>query len=282
MTTVLRTPTEVREHVARSRVAGRTVALVPTMGALHEGHAALIRHASTLADEVIVSVFVNPLQFDDPDDLARYPRSLENDAGTARAAGASAVYSPSVDVMYPQGFDTGVLVDRTASGLEGAARPGHFRGVATVVCKLLNTVGPDVAVFGRKDRQQLAVVTRMVTDLDIPVRIVGHDTVREPDGLAMSSRNVRLDPVSRAAAAVIPRALGAAHESFLAGERDGERLLNTFRKVLHTEPRAVLEYVALSRTADMVEVPTVDTPSVLSCAVFVGGVRLIDNMDLEP
>jgi len=282
MIPVLRNPAEVRALVAGSRAAGRTVGLVPTMGALHAGHAALIARAAELTDDVIVSVFVNPLQFDDPDDLVRYPRDLARDTESAAAAGAVAVYAPSVEVMYPDGFDTSVVVDRTASGLEGAARPGHFRGVATVVCKLLNTVAPDVAVFGRKDRQQLAVVARMVTDLDIPVRIVGLDTVREPDGLAMSSRNERLDAASRAVAAVIPRALDRVRVSFGGGERDAARLLGVFRQVIATEPGARLEYVSLSDADDLADVDTVSRPAVLSCAVLVGGVRLIDNVDLEP
>ncbi|MGA1361296.1 MAG: pantoate--beta-alanine ligase [Ilumatobacteraceae bacterium] len=282
MIPVLRAPSEVRERVAMSRASGRTVGLVPTMGALHAGHAALIGRAAELTDDVIVSVFVNPLQFDDPGDLVRYPRDLRRDTDAAEAAGAAAVYAPSVEVMYPDGFDTTVLVDRTSAGLEGAARPGHFRGVATVVCKLLNTVSPDVAVFGRKDRQQLAVVARMVTDLDIPVRIVGHDTVREPDGLAMSSRNARLDPASRTVASVIPRALEAVRASFGRGERDSVRLLAQFSDVIAGEPDARLEYAALSDASDLSDVATVSGPAVLSCAVSVGGVRLIDNMDLEP
>lgn len=282
MIPVLRTPAEARERVAVSRVSGRTVGLVPTMGALHAGHAALIRRAAELADDVFVSVFVNPLQFDDPDDLVRYPRDLGQDTDVAAAAGAAAVYAPSVEAMYPDGFDTSVVVDRTAAGLEGAARPGHFTGVATVVCKLLNTVSPDVAVFGRKDRQQLAVVARMVNDLDIPVRIVGHDTVREPDGLAMSSRNARLDPASRITASVIPRALESVRSAFGAGERDAARLLGAFRQVMATEPGARVEYAALSDASDLSDIATVSRAAFLSCAVLVGGVRLIDNVDLEP
>ena len=282
MIPVLRTPAEVRTFVTNSRTAGRTVGLVPTMGALHAGHAALIARAAELSDDVVVSVFVNPLQFDNPDDLVRYPRDLERDTTVAARSGASAVYAPSVDVIYPDGFDTTVVVGRTAAALEGAARPGHFRGVATVVCKLLNTVAPDIAVFGRKDRQQLAVITRMVTDLDMHVRIIDHDTVREPDGLAMSSRNERLSPGARTAARVIPHAFREVLDRFHAGERDARTLLDSFSRVISGEPAASLEYVALSDQDDLSDVGTVTRPAFVSCAVVIGGVRLIDNMDLVP
>ena len=282
MIPLLRTPAEVRTFVAKSRSAGRTVGFVPTMGALHAGHAALVTHAAGMCDDVIVSVFVNPLQFDDPDDLLRYPRDIEHDTAVAARAGAAAVYAPTVDVVYPEGFDTTVVVGRTAEALEGVARPGHFRGVATVVCKLLNTVSPDVAVFGMKDRQQLAVVARMVMDLDMNVRIIGHDTVREPDGVAMSSRNTRLSPAGRAAARIIPRAFRETLERFHAGERDAGALLGAFSGVIACEPAASLEYVALSDGDDLSDVGSVTRPAFISCAVVIDGVRLIDNMDLVP
>jgi pantoate--beta-alanine ligase len=216
------TGAEMRRRSAAFRGAGERIALVPTMGALHAGHFALVEHARGLADRVVVSVFVNPTQFDDPADLARYPRQPAEDARLLAAAGADVLFLPPADEVYPPGDATAVVVAGPAEGLEGACRPGHFRGVATVVARLFHLVAPDLAVFGEKDAQQLAVVRRMVADLHLPVEIVGHPTVREADGLAMSSRNARLDPAARRAATVLHRALEAGREAVVAARAGAE------------------------------------------------------------
>lgn len=215
------TGAEMRRLSAAFHGAGERIALVPTMGALHAGHLALVERARALADRVVVSVFVNPTQFDDPADLARYPRQPAEDARLLAAAGADVLFLPPADEVYPPGDATAVVVAGPAEGLEGACRPGHFRGVATVVARLFHLVAPDLAVFGQKDAQQLAVVRRMVADLHLPVEIVGHPTVREADGLAMSSRNARLDPAARRAATVLHRALEAGREAVVAARAAG-------------------------------------------------------------
>jgi pantoate--beta-alanine ligase len=215
------TGAEMAAQSAAFRAAGGRIALVPTMGALHAGHLALVERARELADRVVVSVFVNPTQFDDPADLARYPRQPAEDARLLAAAGADVLFLPPVDEVYPPGDATAVVVAGPAEGLEGACRPGHFRGVATVVARLFHLVAPDLAVFGEKDAQQLAVVRRMVADLHLPVEVVGHPTVREADGLAMSSRNARLDPAARRAATVLYRALEAGREAVVAALAGG-------------------------------------------------------------
>src|SRR4051794_33123603 len=222
---VLRTKAEVREHVAGTRAAGRSVALVPTMGAFHAGHHALMRAAREACDEIVVSLFVNPAQFNEAADLAGYPRTEQKDVAEAAALGVDVLFAPAVEEIYPAGFATTVRVEGLGEVLEGAERgPGHFAGVCTVVAKLFNTVAPDVAFFGQKDAQQVAVLRRMTTDLDLPVRIEVVETVREPDGLALSSRNVRLDAIERERALALSQALAAARESIGGGERDAERI----------------------------------------------------------
>lgn len=278
-----RTAAELRRALARFRAEGDTVALVPTMGALHDGHLALVRHARRLADRVVVSIFVNPTQFDDPGDLELYPRAPERDAELLAAAGSDLLFLPAVDDVYPPGDATRVEVAGPAEGLEGAHRPGHFRGVATVVLRLLHLVSPELAVFGEKDAQQLAVVRRMVADLHLAVEVVGHPTVREPDGLAMSSRNARLSAADRAAAAVLHRALVAGREAVAAGERDAEAVRGVMRRVLAGEPRLAVEY------AEVVDAETFRPLDrlpgsgrvVLPLAARLGDVRLIDNFPLD-
>lgn len=262
-----------REH----RSAGRTIAFVPTMGALHEGHVELVRTARRAADVVVLSVFVNPMQFNVRSDFETYPRDPDRDATCARDAGVDVLYLPSADTMYPAGFDTSISVEHTSAPLEGAGRPGHFDGVATVVCKLLNAVEPDFAMFGRKDYQQLAVVTRMVHDLDMAVEIVGVDTVREHDGLAMSSRNVRLSPEQRSNAPVIHRALSEARDSILHGELP-DTVRSAFERRLSAVPGARLEYVSVADAVTLAELDVVRGQAVVSCAVWFGDVRLIDNV----
>lgn len=274
---IIRDAPSMRRFTRLQREAGRTVGFVPTMGALHAGHLELVRTARELADSVVLSIFVNPMQFNERSDFDRYPRDIDTDCALAAQAGVSAVYAPAQATMYPDGFDTRVHVEATAAPLEGAGRPGHFDGVATVVTKLLNAVEPDVAVFGRKDYQQLAVVSRMARDLDMPVRIVGVDTVREPDGLALSSRNVRLTPAARSAAPVIHRALTEARHALVSSATPDETR-RVFAGVMSAAPDARIEYVSVADADTLVELDHARTPAVISCAVWFGDVRLIDNV----
>jgi pantoate--beta-alanine ligase len=265
------------------RAAGRTIALVPTMGALHAGHRVLIATARARCDRVVVSIFVNPIQFDRRDDFDRYPRTLDDDRRACEAAGADLVYAPAARAMYPEGWATTVDVARLTEPLCGAARPGHFRGVTTVVTKLFHAVRPDVAVFGEKDWQQLAVVRRMAADLDFGVEIVGVPTVREADGLARSSRNRLLTSEDRIAARCVPRALAAAAAAVEAGERTPAAIVARATTEIAAEPRARLEYAELRDPQSLEEVAAVgEGPALLALAVWVGGVRLIDNRVLVP
>ena len=277
------TGAEMAARSAAFRAAGERIALVPTMGALHAGHLALVARARALADRVVVSVFVNPTQFDDPADLARYPRQPAEDARLLAAAGADVLFLPPVDEVYPPGDATAVVVGGPAEGLEGACRPGHFRGVATVVARLFHLVAPDLAVFGEKDAQQLAVVRRMVADLHFPVDVVAHPTVREADGLAMSSRNTRLDPEARRAAAVLHRALAAGAAEAERGSRDADAVRRAMRRVLAAEPAAAVEYAEVvdAETFRPLERLPEAGRIVLPLAVRLGGVRLIDNLQLD-
>jgi pantoate--beta-alanine ligase len=266
----------------RRRAEGRTVALVPTMGALHDGHLALIAEARRLASVVIVSVFVNPIQFDRTSDFDRYPRAPFDDLEACRAAGVDAVYAPTAEAMYPPGFQTRVVPGALSEAFEGQMRPGHFEGVTTVVTKLLAATVPDIAVFGQKDYQQLAIVRRMVVDLDLGVEIVAVPTVREPDGLARSSRNVRLSAADRAAAVVVPDALRAATAAFEAGDRDADSLRGVACDWLAGEPHARVDYVAVVDAVTLEPLTTVDRAAVILVAVWFGEVRLIDNQLLAP
>jgi pantoate--beta-alanine ligase len=264
------------------RAAGRTIALVPTMGALHRGHAALIAEARRRADRVVVSIFVNPMQFDRRDDFERYPRTLDDDVAQCGAAGVDVVYAPPAGAMYPEGYQTAVEVGSLAEPLCGRVRPGHFRGVTTVVTKLFHAVCPHVAVFGEKDWQQLAIVRRMTADLDFGIEVVGVATVREADGLALSSRNRRLGPEDRAAARCVPRALAAAGDAVASGERRAPAIVARAAAAIAAEPRARLEYAEVRDPETLEEVTAVGAPALLALAVWVGGVRLIDNRLLVP
>lgn len=271
---------EVRTAVASARGRGVSVALVPTMGALHVGHVSLIRRARAENGFVVVSVFVNPTQFGVPSDLETYPRDLARDRDLAQTAGADLIFCPTVKDMYPEGFCTWVEVEGPTAGLCGASRPGHFRGVCTVVAKLFNICAPDRAYFGEKDFQQLAVIKRMARDLDLPVEVVGCPTVREGDGLAMSSRNVRLTPEPRAQAPVLYRALTAAQAAVENGERDAERLKAGIRAVLADADLATIDYVEIVDVETLEPVAVIDRPALIAVAVLFGDVRLIDNVTL--
>ena len=283
---VLRTPAEVREHSRAERRAGRRVALVPTMGALHDGHRSLITLAAELADTVIVSIFVNPIQFDRADDFESYPRLPADDLAVCAAAGAAAVYLPGVEHMYPAGFDTRVEPGELADRLEGEHRPGHFAGVATVVTKLFGAVEPEIAVFGEKDFQQLAVIRRMTADLDLGIEIVAAPTCREPDGLAMSSRNRRLSPDARRAATGIPDGLAAAQAAVADGEHHPDAITTIVRGHLHAAE--AIDYVALVDPDTLTPLDDLCAsdgswrPAVALVAAWYGGVRLIDNRRLSP
>jgi pantoate--beta-alanine ligase len=271
---------ELRRWVRAARAAGRRVALVPTMGYLHEGHLRLVDEARRRADAVVMSVYVNPLQFGPTEDLARYPRDLPRDRALAQARGVDALFAPGDAVMYPPGSEIRVIPGPTADRWEGAARPGHFTGVLTVVAKLFHLVGPDLALFGRKDIQQAVLVRQMVRDLDWPLEIVVVPTVREADGLALSSRNAYLDAGERRQAAALSAALLAAHGAFVTGERRASALAALMRRRLAAEPAVAVEYLAIAEPRTLAPVEAVDAETVIALAARLGRTRLIDNIIL--
>ena len=257
-----------------------TVGLVPTMGYLHEGHLALIRRAREECDHVAVSIFINPTQFGPKEDLSRYPRDLERDMKLIEPY-TDLLWTPTAESMYPPGYQTWVQVDEMTLPLEGAMRPGHFKGVTTVVAKLFNAVQPHKAYFGQKDAQQAAVIRQMVRDLNFPIEIVVCPIVREPDGLAMSSRNVYLDPEQRKAATVLYRSLSQAKETYKNGERNSDQLRQVMKDVLATERLAQMQYVSCADYDTLEELEIVERKALLSMAVYFGKTRLIDNFVLE-
>jgi pantoate--beta-alanine ligase len=271
----IRTVAGIREHVAAARAGGRSIGLVPTMGAFHAGHHSLMRAARERCDEVVVWLFVNPRQFEERGDLAAYPRDEARDAAEAEALGVDVLYAPSVEEVYPPGFATTVRVEGLSDVLEGAERgPGHFAGVCTVVTKMLNMVAPDLAFFGQKDAQQVAVLRRMVRDLDIPVELVVLPTVREPDGLALSSRNARLDLAGRRRALSLSEGLRAAEAAVAGGERDATAIAAAARAAMDAvEP----EYVALVDPDSFEPMQNVNGRVLVAVAARVGATRLIDN-----
>ena len=278
---IVRSIAEVRAAVREARSAGERVGLVPTMGAFHDGHLSLIRRARAESDLVVVSLFVNPAQFGANEDLGAYPRDEERDAALAAAAGADILFAPPVQEIYPDGFATTIHISGITEVLCGASRgPHHFDGVATVVAKLFQIVAADTAYFGQKDAQQVLVVRRLVRDLDIPVRIVACPIVREPDGLAMSSRNVYLDAADRRRATALNRALDAAEVRVAAGETNARAVLEAARSVL-TEAGIDPEYLELRSADDLRELTVIDQPALLAVAAKVGAARLIDNRILE-
>ena len=275
------TVAEMRAAAGATRGGGKRLGLVPTMGALHEGHLSLVRAAKDQSDVVAVSIFVNPTQFGPNEDFSKYPRTFERDCELLQNEGVELVFAPPVDEMYPRGAVTYVTVEGLSDKLCGRSRPGHFRGVTTVVAKLFHIIEPDLALFGQKDAAQAAIIPRMVRDLDLAVRIVVCPIVREPDGLAMSSRNAYLNPAERQAALVLWRALRLAAEHLAQGERQGARLAATLCDCIAKEPLARIDYVAVCDPDTLREVEQLSGTVLVVLAVYIGKTRLIDNAVLS-
>jgi pantoate--beta-alanine ligase len=274
---IIREPSAMRARVEDLRRDGRRIAVVPTMGALHEGHLTLLREARKRADIVILTIFVNPTQFGPKEDLSRYPRDEAGDIAKAKTCGIDLAFCPEAPAMYPPGAQTFIEVRELQKPLCGASRPGHFAGVATVVTKLFNITKPHLAVFGEKDYQQLAIIRRMVRDLDFGIEIIGVPIVRESDGLALSSRNAYLSPEDRSAALALSKGLAAAEVKFKAGERDAAALVAAARSVLEAEPRVRIDYLELRDAVELSEIGKVEKRAVMAVAAFLGTTRLIDN-----
>jgi pantoate--beta-alanine ligase len=271
-----------QEHARQARAENRIVGLIPTMGALHEGHLALVKRAKQDCSQIITSIFVNPKQFGPQEDLAKYPRTFDADAQKLAAAGVEAIFAPEPGDVYPNGFRTYVTVEGLSDRLEGRSRPGHFRGVATVVLKLLEIVRPQFAYFGRKDAQQVRIISQMVRDLNLDSEIVVCPIIREADGLALSSRNTYLKPDERRTATVLHRALTAARDEIGAGIRDALQLQTVLRKVLQAEPLAAVDYAEIVDADTFEPLTRVARPCYVVLAVFLGKTRLIDNLYIEP
>jgi pantoate--beta-alanine ligase len=271
-----------KEQARLARAENRIIGLIPTMGALHEGHLALVQRARQECSQVITSIFVNPKQFGPKEDLAKYPRTFDADAGKLDAAGVDSAFVPEAVDVYPPGFRTYVTVEGLSDRLEGRSRPGHFRGVATVVLKLLEIVQPHFAYFGRKDAQQVRIISQMARDLNLDTEIVVCPVVREADGLALSSRNVYLKADERGAAPVLHRALIAARDQLATGVRDALQLQTVLRKVLQAEPLAAVDYAEIVDADAFEPVVRIARPCYVVLAVFIGKTRLIDNLYIEP
>jgi pantoate--beta-alanine ligase len=271
---------DLRAWVRGRRAAAERIALVPTMGALHEGHLALVDEARRRADRVVMSLFVNPLQFGPAEDLAHYPRDLAGDRSLAASRGVDVLFAPDAEAMYPSGSEVRVVPGAAADRWEGASRPGHFAGVLTVVAKLFHLAEPDVACFGRKDIQQVVLIQQMVRDLDWPLELAVVPTVREPDGLALSSRNRYLSPGERHEALALSRALAAAHAAWRGGERRASQIEARMRAVLAMSPGVRPEYIAVTEPTALAPVETADHGTVIALAARVGSTRLIDNIIL--
>ena len=265
------------------REQDKTIGLVPTMGALHDGHLSLVREARRMSDVVVVSVFVNPTQFGPGEDFSRYPRDLTKDTAALTDYNVDYIFAPAVEEIYPKGFATYVDVEGLSEPMEGAARPGHFRGVATVVTILLNTIRPDFAFFGQKDAQQALIIKRLVRDLAFDTEVIVLPTVREESGLALSSRNAYLSAEDRLAASALYRALSAAETAYASGERNGKRIAEIVRAQIEAEPRAQLDYVRVSDAETLENLERLDDrPTLVAVAARIGGTRLIDNITLHP
>jgi pantoate--beta-alanine ligase len=264
----------------RQQANGSSVGLVPTMGYLHEGHLSLVRRARQENKFVIASIFVNPIQFGPNEDFERYPRDTQRDLQLLQQENVDVVFMPPASDMYPEGFDTYLDAGRVTGVLEGACRPGHFRGVATVVLKLFNVVQPTRAYFGQKDAQQLVVIRKLVNDLNVPVEVVGCPTIRETGGLAMSSRNVYLSPDERRAALVLFRSLSLSERLFRTGERDANKLRDRIELLVSREPLAKADYISIADPETLQELEVMQSPTLLSLAIRVGNTRLIDNLTL--
>jgi pantoate--beta-alanine ligase len=271
-----------RAAVRAARRAGKRIGLVPTMGALHEGHLSLTRIAKARADFVLVSLFVNPLQFGPREDLSKYPRTFERDCEMLQCEGVDLLFAPPVAEMYPSSATTYVNVEGMSERLDGQSRPGHFRGVTTVVSKLFHIVEPDIAVFGQKDAAQVAIIKRMVRDLNMPVEIVVAPIIREPDGLAMSSRNAYLDPQQRQQALVLSRALRQMQQTFDKGERSAARLMDAGLAVFREEPAVRVDYVSVVDPDSLEAIAEIASSALVAVAGYVGTTRLIDNIVLHP
>jgi pantoate--beta-alanine ligase len=271
-----------RRRSRQLKAAGRSIAFVPTMGFLHEGHLSLMREGRRRADVLVASIFVNPTQFAPSEDFATYPRNPEGDSALTRAVGVDILFTPDSRTVYPEGYQTYVQLEALPHHLCGLSRPVFFRGVATVVTKLFHIVQPDIAIFGEKDYQQLMVIRRMVQDLDFGIEIVGGPTVREPDGLAMSSRNAYLTPAQRPAALSLYQTLQAAAAQVAAGEQDAARVVAAARERIGAFPETAVDYIAIVDPETLADVAVIDRPVRMALAVWVGKTRLIDNLSLSP
>lgn len=278
---IIREIAALRQKIKQARQAGHTIGFVPTMGFLHEGHISLLRTARRENGFVVLSIFVNPLQFGIGEDYEEYPRDLQGDADQAQQAGCDLIFAPTVKEMYPQGYATFVDVERLTEGLCGASRPGHFRGVTTVVTKLFNIVTPDNTYFGQKDAQQALVIQRMARDLNMDLTVHIMPTVREADGLAMSSRNTYLSPEQRNAATVLSRSLFAAANKIKNGERDAQTIANFIRQNIEAEPLANIDYISITDTNEIKKSETINGRTLIALAVRFGKTRLIDNIIVE-
>jgi len=272
---------EMHAGAEEARKAGKRIALVPTMGALHEGHLSLMDYSRMKADLLVVSIFVNPIQFGPKEDFEKYPRDLEADSRMTGKRGVDIIFSPEAAAFYPEYFQTYVTVEKVTQNLCGAGRPGHFRGVTTIVCKLFNIVKPHLAVFGQKDYQQLIAIQHMVEDLNMDIEVVGRPTVREADGLAMSSRNAYLSPEERVSARSLSLALKEVQALFRKGERNSPILLNRVNSLIQQQPKTRIEYVKICHPQTLKELTLIEEEGVLAVAVWVGSTRLIDNCLLE-
>lgn len=271
-----------RQHTGGVKCAGRTIVLVPTMGFFHEGHLSLIRKGRKLADELVVSIFVNPIQFSPNEDYDRYPRDFGRDFELAEKEKVDVVFSPTKDELYPEGFETNVTLAQLSRFLCGKTRPNHFTGVATVISKLFNIIQPHAAIFGRKDYQQFLLIRRMVKDLSYDVDVVDAPTVREPDGLAMSSRNNYLDPAHRKAASSLYQSLEKAATDAKAGAQDADIIISNATERITVYPEITIEYIAVCHPNTLEEIKTVNGPALMALAATVGKTRLIDNITLTP
>ena len=274
---IIRSPAEMQKAVLTLRAQGTRIGFVPTMGYLHEGHSSLMRLARRHADVLVVSIFVNPTQFGPGEDFGKYPRDFQRDEDLCRREATDIIFYPSVADMYPADSSVFVAEEKLSRGLCGAARLGHFRGVCTVVAKLFNIVQPDIAVFGEKDGQQLRIIERMARDLNFPVRIIRGPTLREPDGLAMSSRNSYLSPEERKQALCLRRALDRAEELYRQGERKADRIVAAMGMVISHSPAARIDYIEIVDDSSLEAVEAIERPCMVALAVFVGKTRLIDN-----
>ena len=278
---VIRTPQEMQQRALQAKRAGHRIGVVPTMGYLHDGHLSLMQLIRSRCDLLVVTIFVNPIQFNQATDLDSYPRDEEGDFAKCRENGADIIFSPEVPQMYPEGFQSEVQVKEVSKGLCGATRPGHMQGVSTVVTKLFNLTQPDITAFGKKDYQQWRMIRRMVKDLDFPIEIVGGETFREPDGLAMSSRNANLDPKSREKAILLYQTLQKINDAVKHGEKDCERLTSEARKTIESAGDFSLDYLEIRSRENLTLLDTISEPAVALVAAFIGCVRLIDNLELD-